>query len=585
MAQAGAPHPSQSNTADTAHTLAHDLEALSTAMQAKDTVSMLAAYLKLGDAYRLSNTHRQSLKTYRSAIAVAKAKPYRAALGKLYNRIGLLYATQGKYHKAILYHRIASGTYESLHNKQGVAISLYYLGENYARVKQHQSGITALKKAKGIAQETARTDLFIPILLSLSKHYLATGQQQPAIDYAEQAFGMARAQGNKSGIASASKQLEQLYAATQNYKDAYYYLSVYESELTEIDLAAQHKKAAETAVRYRSEAKELENQQLKAQQALQADKIEMHRTILLLVSVALLLLLAIMVMLYLNKRRLRLAYTELQESNQLMHSQRNEIQNQAQELLAKNEELEKHKHFRTKIFSIISHDLRNPFNNIRGVLKLVQHNAITESQKMHALKLLNTNMEASSAMLDNILLWSKAQLEETELQLVPLSLQAVVNQNLEYAKTQALDKGIRFETSIEADVSVLADQERLNFVLRNLLLNAIKFTFVGGLVQIAARAEDDQVILTVKDDGVGIPSKNVRKLFSSERYTTPGTQNEKGTGLGLMLCKEFVENQHGTIQVDSEEGKGTVFTLTLQRAGLKQGITFTYDAKKVQHSN
>ena len=180
--------------------------------------------------------------------------------------------------------------------------------------------------------------------------------------------------------------------------------------------------------------------------------------------------------------------------------------------------------------------------------------------------LLARDVEAAADMLHNLLVWSRAQMEEAHVRLEPVDMHLLVKESLFFVAAQAEVKGIRLRSYVNESSVVIADKERLRFVLRNLLMNAVKFTYEGGLIEVQASMHENSVTVAVHDNGKGIPSKHIPKLFTENRFTTPGTLNEKGTGLGLMLSREFVESQNGSIRVESEEGKGSVFFLTLQRA-------------------
>jgi signal transduction histidine kinase len=131
----------------------------------------------------------------------------------------------------------------------------------------------------------------------------------------------------------------------------------------------------------------------------------------------------------------------------------------------------------------------------------------------------------------------------------------------------AQEKKIDLKNNIKEDLNALSDPNMVNLVLRNLMLNAIKFTHQGGIIEVSAEQEGDWVVVSVKDNGVGIAPENLEQIFDkSTHYTTRGTANEKGTGLGLKLCKEFVEKNGGKIWVESELGKGSTFKFTLKKA-------------------
>ncbi|GAA4436013.1 hypothetical protein GCM10023188_28580 [Pontibacter saemangeumensis] len=339
------------------------------------------------------------------------------------------------------------------------------------------------------------------------------------------------------------------------------------------DINDLNKLSTETKLQYETAAREQENQHLRAEKKKQDLTIRHHQVVMALGTAVLILLLVLLAVLHRSRRRGKTAYKELQQAHQRMQAQqkeiilqKNELMTQSAVLRAQNEELEQHKQFRTKIFSIISHDLRTPFNSINSVLRLVLHKSMDEGQMKRVFGLLSRDVKVATDMLQNLLVWSQAQLEDAHVRLEPVNLQQLVQENITFASVQAAEKKIQLLSNIGQDAVVHADREMLNFVLRNLLMNAVKFTYESGQIEITVCVQETRVTIAVRDNGKGIPSKYIPKLFTEERVTTPGTQNEKGTGLGLMLCREFVESQNGSIRAESEEGKGSVFSICLERA-------------------
>ena len=227
-----------------------------------------------------------------------------------------------------------------------------------------------------------------------------------------------------------------------------------------------------------------------------------------------------------------------------------------------------------KLFSIIAHDLKNPFNAILGYSGLLQERATSlDAEKVeYFASIINSSASQTLLLLDNLLDW--ARMQQGTLRFTPrnLLLYAVSNQVIESIGDSARHKNIRIVNHIPTQTSAFADEGMLTVVIRNLMTNAIKFTNSGGSVEISAAANHDKVQVSVTDTGVGISKESIDKLFKiSSSISTPGTNNEKGTGIGLSLCKEFVERHGGKIWVESEVGKGSVFhfTLPIPKAGGK----------------
>jgi len=219
-----------------------------------------------------------------------------------------------------------------------------------------------------------------------------------------------------------------------------------------------------------------------------------------------------------------------------------------------------------KFFSIIAHDLRSPFNNILGFSELLIENSnnyeAAETEKY--LGIINSSANNTLILLDNLLNWAKSQTGKISFNPEKIILSNVILEIIKLKKSIAKAKNISLNYFSSDEIEVYADENMLKTVLRNLIFNAIKFTKLGGHINIYAVSIQDHVEISISDNGVGMKDETRKKLFNiSTNITTKGTANEKGSGLGLVLCKEFVEKLGGNIWVESEEGKGSTFHFTL----------------------
>jgi PAS domain S-box-containing protein len=233
------------------------------------------------------------------------------------------------------------------------------------------------------------------------------------------------------------------------------------------------------------------------------------------------------------------------------------------------EELKQLNSTKDKFFSIIAHDLRNPFITILGFsdLLLTDYEELSDKEKKYYIDEMKKSAEISHDLLQNLLQWSRSQTGRIEFNPTKLSLEKIAKGNLELLKATAERKQITINSKLEDEIYVLADEDMLNTVIRNLITNAIKFTNVNGTISIGAKLKDDLAEIYVIDNGVGMDRKQIANLFRLEvSHSTTGTYNEVGTGLGLLLCKEFVEKNGGTIWVESEPGKGTNFSFSIPLA-------------------
>lgn len=220
-----------------------------------------------------------------------------------------------------------------------------------------------------------------------------------------------------------------------------------------------------------------------------------------------------------------------------------------------------------KFFSIISHDLKSPFTSLLGFSDFLL-NDIDEMEKdeiKEFVQNINSSAKGVFKLLQNLLEWSRLQTDRIEFFPGLFDIGILINDLKDIYVANLIQKNIKLEITIDDELKVYADKNMIETVIRNLLSNAIKFTPNGNKIHITAKRNDEFVYVSVRDEGVGISESNMKKLFRiDEHLTTDGTNAEKGTGLGLILCKEFVNKNGGEIQVSSEINKGTEFKFNLQ---------------------
>ena len=221
-----------------------------------------------------------------------------------------------------------------------------------------------------------------------------------------------------------------------------------------------------------------------------------------------------------------------------------------------------------KLFSIIAHDLRAPFNGFLGLTELLAsgYNELTPVEQSRFSHLIHGQAREIFALLENLLDWSKLRLGKRPLSLTNVSLKEIGDNVIGLLQLNADEKQISLRNDVPAEIIIYADVNIVQTVIRNLISNAIKFTNPKGLVAISTITMDGSVSISVTDTGIGIKPENLEKLFDSEFYTTKGTKNESGTGLGLRLCQSLIKEQGGTIFPSSIPGEGTTMTFTAKLA-------------------
>jgi signal transduction histidine kinase len=219
-----------------------------------------------------------------------------------------------------------------------------------------------------------------------------------------------------------------------------------------------------------------------------------------------------------------------------------------------------------RFISILGHDLKNPLYTLQSISKLLAENIQEyETAEIEAiLKEINQTTRITLDLLEDILKWTKAQSGKIPFNTQKLAFTDIYENIVEVLGSNAISKNIKINRLASDTLCLVADRDMLLTIMRNLLSNAIKFTHSGGEINIMAEENSDYVSISISDNGIGIAPGDLDKLFKiSKVHTTKGTAREQGTGLGLLLCKEFVEKHGGKILVESEEGKGSTFNFTL----------------------
>ncbi len=268
---------------------------------------------------------------------------------------------------------------------------------------------------------------------------------------------------------------------------------------------------------------------------------------------------------------------DLKLSSKKIFNDANRLMRLNDNLITSEEKLKKMNDEKDKFISIISHDLRSPFGGILGITDnlICYFDKFSQNELKSNLELLNTTCHSLFELLENLLLWARANRGKMTVSKEKIPLFKIVKANIELLINNAISKRISINNSVQKNISVIADENMLNTVLRNLISNAIKFTNVGGEINVSTHQalEDNRIEIYISDNGIGIPPNVVENLFNLNRkYTSLGTNNEKGTGLGLLICKEMIEQQDGRIWVESKEGEGTCFKIEL--GAVKNNIDF-----------
>jgi signal transduction histidine kinase len=256
---------------------------------------------------------------------------------------------------------------------------------------------------------------------------------------------------------------------------------------------------------------------------------------------------------------------ELERIRELEEKERleNEVTLRTKEIRMQNIQLEEVNNVKDKLFSVVSHDIKGPLNSLHLALTLAKSGTLSSEEFQQLSGRLEMRLVQTTEFIDTLLQWAKLQMRGETFEPEEINLVGLVSETVHLLEPECQQKGISLKNNIQGSLGAFADMNMIRSVLRNLVNNATKFTRRNGTITLNAYRVDNRIILSVADTGVGIPDGNRDRLFTPTSPTTQGTQQERGTGLGLLLCKQFVERNGGRIWFESELDKGTTFYFSL----------------------
>jgi len=255
---------------------------------------------------------------------------------------------------------------------------------------------------------------------------------------------------------------------------------------------------------------------------------------------------------------------EIEEKNLQLTTQKELLVENSKALEKSNHQLQEMNEAKEKIFSIIAHDVNAPISAIKGSLDLFNSDVLTKEDFVTLSKEMSIRIEQLKNNLDVLLEWSKSQMQGIEVKHEIFEIKPVIISTINLLLTNIEFKKIKVELDVEDNLFVFADPNHISLILRNLINNAIKFSYTEGKIVINSQRSENSVSINVQDFGVGIDENTLHSLFHTININSQyGTNNERGTGLGLMLCREFVEKNNGKISVKSAKNKGSIFTFKL----------------------
>ena len=527
----------------------------------KDTLGLAETLLNIGNANYRGHDKEQAVKYYLQSLKYARAKNNLRMLGSLHNNIGNYYAdryidNEEKQYKNTAIKHIKESIYykEKLSTDKTLNRSYNTLGAIYFKANEQNIAYTCAKKANKLALQNKDDE-------SVGSTYLLL---------AEIAL-------SKENINEAQKLLDNLHVYISENK-AFHILSLFDQRLVQLRQIITNKRSNTAAVldsnyqnnfnnlllsrqkvreelntKYETEKKELENANLILKNSIIEEKAEKNKILSIGVIIIALMLLYLLI--------------NLKKKNQELLKSEQSIQEQAQILYEQNILLRQSEAFKTKLFSIVSHDIRSPINSLKLILQMSSDKKLSTEDYVYLMGKLEEELDITSNLLNDLLYWSKAQMQTQSISWGQFNLYEITHKCVHTLSPPIQLKKLEINNSIPPTTIVSGDEMRCEFIIRNVIHNAIKYSNICTSIDIGILDQGNEWDFYIKDHGIGISKEKLDQLFTdiNSSQSCIGTNNEQGAGIGLLLCHDFIKSLGWNLHVESELGKGTTFHIYIKK--------------------
>jgi signal transduction histidine kinase len=558
--------------------------------QLSDSANIGDTHNSIGLVYYFTGEYNSAVRHFYISLNYLQRAEHAEKTANVYSNLGLVFSRIGEYDKALRNYRVASLINATIPDSTSLAVNFNGMGVSFYNLEQYDSSKVYYNKALNLFKLQVNRQREAIALNNIANIYVNTGDSlQKALNSYEQAIGVFEDLGDLRSKAHTLEGLGCVYREMKNYTRAvqvfheslklteengygyylqqlnYYDLALTYERMGRIDDAYNAFKlysafkdsllreerlnqVAELEQKYLARQKEAEIERLNASRQIDQLKIQRNEEVRAFGMIAILLLVGTIFLIsvaYLNKRK----------HNQLLSLKNERIEEQRLEL-------EKLNASKNKFFSIIAHDLKNPFHTVMGYAYLIhkESDRFSDDEMKKYAGDIYRSANSIFKLLHNLLDWARSQTGALAYTPQKVSFLEIYEGIENLIKPVADQKQIKLHTEIPDDIHIYADPRMLETVMRNLMNNAIKFTHHGGMVKVRVESEGLKAVVCVEDDGVGISSSDMSSLFQIDsKLKRKGTDNEDGSGLGLLVCNEFIQKNGGKIWVDSQNGKGSRF--------------------------
>lgn len=550
--------------------LDYNFKALAIAEAIKDTVSRSICYNNIATIYRQLDDYESAMYYFEKSLAIEKQVQVPCDLAICYSNMGFVKVENRKYEEA-------SADYEALQKLMPCVENPYLmsyfnlsLSGYHNALGNHDSTRYYIDRAAQLCKKYDFTHIMARVYRKEGELYLKQQQYLQCITSLDNCLELSETIGMHEAYDEIYQMKAQAYAQLGFFRAAYENMQLANRAVDSL----KNKKVAtllgkfekEQAAKNEMERHHLEHE-LKDEKAEKTAIILRHRFNFALLGVVLLFI-TVTVMVYSFLKVKRKSHL-LKEQHRLIQEQKGMLEENLYKLEQSETQLQKLIAAKDKFFSIIAHDLKSPFNSIMGLSDelALHYSEYDDKERKEMIGVVSKTSKSTLFLLENLLSWACSQSGTLRLNKEVHLLKPIVDESISVHSGAAGLKGLKIKNEIDATLNVIVDRESIKVVIVNLFCNAIKFSSQGELITFGCQLNGRMVDVSVRDEGIGMDDHLLKRLFSSdENVQRPGTSNEKGTGLGLLLCREFVQKNGGEIWAESQEGQGSRFCFSLPLA-------------------
>ncbi|PKQ61610.1 hypothetical protein BZG02_15615 [Labilibaculum filiforme] len=546
--------------------LDYSKKALDLAEKLKDTISISSLYNNIASIYKKLDNYESSIHYFKKSLEIGKNYDSPESVAITYSNLGVLKVDREKYKDAAVDYQKVTEILPQIKNSYTVAYLYLSLAGYYTGINEFELSRQHLAKADQLCRKDNYQHILARVYRQYGELYLKEKQFQKSIQYFDKGMHISQGIGVSEEYPRIYKMRAEAYAQLGQYPKAYQSL---QKANVAID-SLKSKKASNFLKEFEAQKakEELNEQKLKLalkEQQTENETIKIRNRFVMAVGTIILLLVVISLIMYF--------LFKIGKTNTLLKAQHQQIKEQKQlleesilNLKHSEENLKKLNATKDKFFSIIAHDLKSPFSAILGFNdELVQHyNEYNDKERLEMIHEVGDASQSAYSLLENLLTWSRSQRGFIQLKKEAYRIRQLIDESIAPNLAAANLKQIHVINSIDENLCVWADKETIKIVILNLFNNAIKYSNKGGVIYLTSQLNKDMLEICIRDTGIGMSEQIMNGLFKiEENVQREGTQEEKGTGLGLILCQDFVQENNGQIWAKSKVAVGSEMYFSL----------------------